>query len=336
MNCIKYAVELSRIVSKELYDEGCDCILLSGGIDTSFVASSYVKNYGENFRTITIVYNEDSPDIEYAEYVSNRLGLENIIYKPKPRDISVCEEIVLKIFKTIDPIEVACDIPVCIGIKLAKKIGCKCIATGDGGDELFYGYSFLLDKDVKYLEKWMNNMLEKSSFPSEVMGKELGLNVIASLFTSNVKRFSLKTPYKCKIGYYNGEKWGKLILRLYLDKNDLKKVAWRSKTPILYGSGFNSLLDTWRDNVSLDMAIDYYHKYNIKFPSYPHIYLFNKLLQYEINLPPVCSDNELKCPICGRCMHKGFCSFCGSSILDGNIVSHYSDNLSNELFSRSG
>lgn len=331
MNCDEYGVELSKTVSKEIYDKECNCILLSGGIDTSFVASSYVNNYEKSLKTITIIYDKDSPDIEYTKYISDSLGLDGTIYRPSDEDISICEEFVLKAFKTIDPIEVVCDIPLCIGIKLAKEMGCKCIATGDGGDELFYGYDFLLNKDINYLNRWMENMLEKTEFSSQVMGKELGLNVIASLFTYDVKNFSLKIPLKCKISYYNGVKWGKLILRQYLNKRGLKRIAWRKKTPILYGSNFSRLLDIWRSSVTLDMAINYYNKYYIKFPSYPHVYLFDKLLQYGIEFPPKCIDDKLQCPICGRCMYKGFCSFCGSSILDENVVSHYSDELFNEF-----
>ena len=331
MNCVDRSIELAKIVSKKIYEKECDCILLSGGIDTSFVASSYVNNYKEKLRAITIVYDKDSPDIKYTKYVSRLLELDNTIYYPSSEDIYACEEFVLKVFKTIDPIEAVCDIPICIGIKLAMKMKCNCIATGDGGDELFYGYNFLLDKDIKYLDGWMMNMLEKTEFSSQIMGRELGLDVVASLFTHDIKNFSLRIPVECKIGYHDKVKWGKLILRQYLDEHGLKKVAWRRKTPILYGSNFSKLLDVWREKVTLDIALNYYNKYHIKFPSYPHVYLFDKLIQYNIKLPPICTDSKLRCPICGRCMHKKFCNFCGSSILEGEKISHYSDELFGKL-----
>jgi len=191
MDCLEYGIELAKIVRKELQSRACDCILLSGGIDTSFVASSYVTAK-RNLRAITVVYDASSPDLEYAVYVAEFLGLKHLVHYPSLNEIVACEEIVLRTMRTMDPIEVACDMPACIGMLQAKKLECTHVATGDGGDELFFGYSFLLNKTRKELSEWLNKMLAKELFPSEKIGKTLNIPVTAVLFTPKVKEFSKK------------------------------------------------------------------------------------------------------------------------------------------------
>ena len=199
MVCLGYGVELAMLVCDELLGRGCDCVLLSGGVDTSFVTSSYVGVF-RGLKVVTVVYDSDALDLEYATYVAKLLGLSHVVHTPSLDEIAMCEEIVLRTMKTIDPIEVACDIPTCIGLLIAKKLGCSYVATGDGGDELFFGYSFLLNKNSYELEEWFKKILAKEKFPSEKLGKELNIPVVAALFTQRIKEFSKKVPIECKIG----------------------------------------------------------------------------------------------------------------------------------------
>ncbi len=333
VKCLGYGIELARIVCEELQERGCDCILLSGGIDSSFITSSYA-NARRDLKVITVAYDDSSPDLSYAIYVCKSLGLKHLVHFPSSSEVVTCEEIVLRTMRTIDPIEVACDIPTCIGLLQAINSGCSCVATGDGGDELFFGYDFLLNKTHDELNNWLSRMLTKESFPSEKLGEVLGIQVVAALFTSKVKEFSKKVPTECKIGLFKNRVWGKLLLRLYLDYRGLGRIAWRGKVPILVGSGFEKLLDIWRERVTFEEALKLHRDYKINFPSYSHVYLFKKLLEYGIEIPPMCKEADRRCPICGRCMRDGFCSFCGTCIGEGGSTMYYSDELKEKLLGR--
>ena len=70
----------------------------------------------------------------------------------------------------------------------------------------------------------------------------------------------------------------------------------------------------------------------VYFPSRAHAYLYRKLLEYNVEPPDTCEDPNSLCPICGRCMSKGHCSFCGASLRDKFQVDVYSDEVLEELF----
>lgn len=325
MECLGYGEELSRIVGYDLLESGCDYILASGGVDTSFVATS-VRELGLRPRAITVALGGWSPDLPYSKILCDKLGLRHeLVTKPQTRELVVCEEVVLRTLRTIDPVEVACDIPVCIGLRAASPG--SCVATGDGGDELFLGYDFLLEKSSEYLNRWLEKVLRKDYFSSELLGREMGVGVKAALFTNPVKKYSTKVPMGCRVGVHGGRRWGKLLLRLLLDNKGLREIAWRKKTPVLYGSGADELIKTWYLKARRVYSSDDARRSGLRFPSYPHYYLYKRMIELGIDPPPECHDPGRRCRVCGRCVSNGFCRFCGSSETEGGLVSHYSDEL---------
>jgi asparagine synthase (glutamine-hydrolysing) len=328
--CYKHGARLSHLIGQDAVKLGYDSLLVSGGVDTSFVALSVKNSLGENAPIIafTVALSPDSRDLYYSRLLCNKLGLRHeVILYPGEREVLECEEIVLRTLKTIDPIEAACDIPACIGIRRSVEAGFDNIATGDGGDELFLGYDFLLDRSKEELDLWISRVLEKTRFSSEIIGEALGARVTAALFTEPVKDYSLRIPLDCKIGSYEGRRWGKLLLRLFLDRNGLGEIAWREKTPILYGSGADKLIERWSLEARKTYSREEANRTGIRFPSYPHYYLYRRLLELGIELPPECDEPSRKCVVCGRRMESGFCRFCGSSKTSSGLVSHYSDEL---------
>ncbi len=328
-SCRDYAYELAKLVAEVYLAEKCDCILLSGGIDTSFITLSLIL-HGIKPKAITVLYDVNSDDYSYVLKVSEKLGLNNVQVIVR-KEVSEYLVRVLEIFKTIDPIEVVCGIPLYIGLVEAKKQGCKCIMTGDGGDELFFGYAFLLNKCESELEEWIKYVIDKR-FSSEIIGAYIGLKVIPAFYHKRVVNYSINIPINCKVGKYRGRKWGKLLLRLFLEEHGLEEIAWRNKTPINIGSGFNKLLHEWSNNVSLIEVLELYRKSLIHFPSRPHAYLYSKIIELEgIEIPGRCRYKERACPICGRCINGKHCMFCGASINDDGKILVYSDELYHEI-----
>ena len=323
-DCLGYAEELSSIIADTARSHGCDCILFSGGVDTSFIAVS-LSLRGVKFHAITVVFPGVSFDEEYSRALAGKLGFSHEVVRGLTSGVEDCLRVVISALRTIDPIEVVCDIPVCMGLKHALKHGCRCVLTGDGGDELFLGYDFLLNLPVEELKTWLKEVMRKQGFSAERIGEHLGLRVISGFFTEEVKAFSEKVPLECRVNSYGGRVWGKFLLRIFLARHGIGEIAWRKKTPINIGSGSNSLLYEWSRKVSVEEVVELAHSSNIYFPSHAHAYLYKKLLEYGLELPSMCNDSDSVCPICGRCISRGHCSFCGASLRGEFQVNVYSD-----------
>lgn len=113
----------------------CDwpqCILLSGGIDSSLVASRYSGRYAIHL---------SSPEQEYAQKVADRFGIH--LNNVHPQDFSVEECLLDYTSKCGDP-TMAGFIPY-ITCKEIKKLGFRVAITANGADELFFGYDRMKD-----------------------------------------------------------------------------------------------------------------------------------------------------------------------------------------------
>jgi len=113
-------------------------VFLSGGVDSSLVASLLQKHYG-NIRTFTIGFDEKGYDESgYGEAVANHIGSE---HTTKILKLEEAKEI-LRDFCTIydEPFGDSSGIPTYLVSRVAKEAGVKVVLSADGGDELFCGY----------------------------------------------------------------------------------------------------------------------------------------------------------------------------------------------------
>ncbi|WP_048816787.1 asparagine synthase C-terminal domain-containing protein [Caldisphaera lagunensis] len=297
--------------------------MFSGGIDTTFILMSLIN---EKPKTISVVFNE-SKDKEYIDYVKNKLNIENyeIIIKNE-QEIGDCLNNVLYSLKVIDPIEIISGVSVCLGLKKAKELKCNCIITGDGGDELYFGYDFLLNRNESYLNNWLKNVLNNAFFNSIPISNYMGIKAILPLYSNESKELSLSIPTKCKINEINGKIYGKYFMRLWLMRKGLEFVALRNKTPITIGTGSEILLQSWKNKVKKEEIQEYKNKYRINFPSLSHFYLFKKGLELGIfNDELENKSNKNPCPICGHEMKGNHCKFCGTYIDEKGQISYYKD-----------
>ena len=122
-------------------------IFLSGGVDSSIVASILQKHYG-NIHTFTIGFKEDRyNEAGYAKEVANHLGTthtERYLSSSEAKDI-------LNRFVDIydEPFGDSSGIPTTLVSQVAKDADVKVVLSADGGDELFCGYNrYLTIKNI--------------------------------------------------------------------------------------------------------------------------------------------------------------------------------------------
>ena len=77
-----------------------------------------------------------------------------------------------------------------------KKKGVNSVITGDGADEVFAGYNFLLKKSEKDLEEELKRIKKIMHFPSKEIGDSLNMKVEMPFLNKKVIEFSDRNGQK--------------------------------------------------------------------------------------------------------------------------------------------
>ncbi len=312
--CARLRRRLEVTVKRDAED--CDCALLSGGIDTTFVASSHPSPEKLTVYTVAL---PGSTDLEYARKAAELLGVENhIVIKPGREEYFRAVKWVMEKLVTIDPVEVSADAVHYLSLSKALEDGCRCVLSGDGGDELFLGYSFLFSKSDGELAEWLERMSRSAWMPTLWVGDQLGLEVKAPLYSLEARSIALKTPVHCMLDRSRGI--GKLPLRRSLLERGLGLIALREKTPVTSGSGSHSYLSSLAEEYRGDIKSEVIRSHlGFDPPGLERLFLGWLMTEWRIQPPPVCGDEDERCPVCGRCLERGYCRFCGSYFPDRSV-----------------
>jgi asparagine synthase (glutamine-hydrolysing) len=139
---ISLAQVLKGVVSNQLVSDVPIATFLSGGIDSPLI-SAYAKRYQKDIKSFTLAVNNPKlNESEIAKKYAQHLNLEQEI-------VSVNEDSLLESLDRHwkaypEPFGDYSSIPTFVICKEAKK-NYSVMLSGDGGDELFYGYPRMLD-----------------------------------------------------------------------------------------------------------------------------------------------------------------------------------------------
>jgi asparagine synthase (glutamine-hydrolysing) len=290
-----------------------DTISLSGGLDSTILAYYLQK---QKPKAISIIAKDfEANDLVYCQMASQEFDLPLTIYNVETEQILEAVEETIKILKNFNDIEIRNNIVMYLAIKWAKDNQSDGIITGDGADELFAGYNFLLDKSKQELEGEIQRIYSIMHFPTQKIGKYLGLKVESPFLDEDVVDFALSIPGNLKVDTRDGKKYGKWILRKTFEGKIPEKILWREKSPMQDGAGTNKLGDLFENMIS-DSKFDEKRKtvqqsHGITIRTKESMYyfdIFQKLhgihqtVDEEINSCPYChfnTENSKFCRMCG-------------------------------------
>jgi len=302
--------ELRNLVDESVRENMCEGILLSGGLDTSIIAVVASK-YNPRLKAFTVVFGE-APDFEYSRKLSKLLNLEHHILTLSEKNLTANIKPTIEILRSFDPMEIRNSVAIYSGLKFAKK-QVKSVMTGDAGDELFAGYSFLQKLSKKQLAKYSKRLYEIMHFSSIKLGEELGIRVKIPYLSEKVKSFAmaLNPDLKIKDGV------GKWILRKAFENNLPAEFVWRKKTPIEYGSGTTLLKKVIETSVEDDEFIQKkseYKKEGVEIRDKEHMYYY-EIYREVVGRIPSSKSNEIKCVGCGGglSLSTSYCKLCGAT-----------------------
>ena len=111
---------------------------LSGGVDSSTVVGLMARHTNRPVKTFSIGFHEDSyNELKYARLASERFGTEHVEFIVTPDICDIVDELV---WHFDEPFADSSAIPTYMVSKLARE-HVKVVLSGDGGDELFAGYT---------------------------------------------------------------------------------------------------------------------------------------------------------------------------------------------------
>lgn len=203
-------------------------VFLSGGYDSSLVASILAKKQSKQINTFTIGFNDVKyNEAEHAKTISKYLGTNHTEYYMQNSDMLELVESLP--FYYDEPFGDSSSLPTMIVSKLAKQ-SVSVALSADGGDEAFCGYSKYF-----FLNKFQN--IFSNNFRRNIL--KVGLNLLSSnsveyineKLPKNLKQTNVKdkyTKFKRAINSKNLEEMFRNASS-YVDENEVQKFLNISK-----------------------------------------------------------------------------------------------------------
>jgi len=300
--------ELILKLKNSLYDavsmDSVCGLLYSGGLDSSIIAA-----INPRVKAINVSLESYGEDISYARLLAKVLDLDYVHRKVEIEEAIEAIPEIVRMLQTFD-LALPNDIVVYFALKKAKEMGIKKILTGDGSDELFAGYSFMLK--MKRVEEYIEKISGSMRFSSNDIADFFGLNLVQPFLNKRVVDLALSMPSEVKIKKDTGGIWGKWILRKAFEDVLPKKIIWQTKRPLELGSGMEKIRKIITSKIT-DVEWEYASEnLPIKFMNREHYYYY-KVYKKVAGSVPKPERKEKACQACGAGMKKNafHCKICG-------------------------
>ena len=292
-------------------------IALSGGLDSSILAH---LRKDQKPQAITIITKDFlGTDLTFAQIVAKHTGLNLSLMQVTMEEVLDSINETIKILDNFNDIEIRNSIVPHLYLSSLKKKGVDSVITGDGADEIFAGYNFLLKKSNDKLDDELERIKKIMHFPSKDIAKSLNMKVESPFLNENVIKFSDSIPISRKINVKENKKFGKWILRETFEKDLPKNIIWREKSPMQDGSGTNNLTGLFNTIITDEI----FSQKKTKILEEDGVYIRTKesLHYYECfrkSSSVKKSSSDRKCPDCDYeiNLNSRFCRMCGKFPID--------------------
>lgn len=233
------AQELRRRLLRALERAPAECLLLSGGLDTSILAP-FANSRGTH-AAVTVLLGPDAPDRTPAIRIAKELGWKHYVIDTNFEEILAEVELVVRVLRTFDPMEIRNSVVIARALRAAREHGHTSAMVGDGADELFGGYEYMIQMPDQEFEEYSRRLALTMTFSAGPLGEAVGIEISSPYTDPEVVEYAVTLPRSAKIGEHDGTILGKMILRTAFPEAISR---WRRKDPIEVGSG-TTRLPTW-------------------------------------------------------------------------------------------
>ena len=308
-----YSSKIYQILEKSCDSSKSQLIALSGGLDSSILANFIKKRETHGIAIISKDF--VSTDLTYCQIIAKETNIPLTIYNATTSEILDAVEKTIKILKNFNDIEIRNNVVMYLAIKWAKENDYKSIITGDGADELFAGYNFLVNKPENELDAEIKRVCSIMHFPSQKIGEELGIKIESPFLNEELINIANEIPSNLKINQEKETRYGKWILRKTFEKHIPLQIVWRKKSPMQDGAGTVGLTDLFESIIKEEKFVE--KKLTVKKEDNVVIRSRESMYYYEIYKKlygiPVNDKANTQCPYCKHeVMNSKFCRMCGA------------------------
>ena len=220
-------------------------LALSGGLDSSIIAHIAGREGAGPASAVAVAARDFvAADLAYCQIAAGSSGLPLRIIHAGTEDLLDAAAAAVGALRTFNDIEVRNSAAMCIAVRAALGAGGgeePCLVTGDGADELFAGYSFLVAKPRRELAGELARMRRIMRFASREIGAKYGVRIESPFLSGEVARIAASLGADLMVGRapgaHGGGACGKWILRRAFEPILPRSIAWRPKVPMQDGSG---------------------------------------------------------------------------------------------------
>ncbi len=321
-------VDLLNLSINNCIEQGCDSILLSGGLDSSILAALLSSMGNKDSITAICIGHSNAKDLVHASIVADRFNIRCVLEHVSIDDILEAVQYVIRIMKTFDPMEVRNSAVLYLALKRLSSNGYKYAMTGDGSDEIFAGYNYMLRMSYEELRHELSRLEGIMHFSSIDIARYLGMNVCLPYLNSRLIDYARSIPVEMKVNEYNGKRYGKFILRVCFEHILGKDIAWRDKMAMEQGAN-TSIIKDYLNSIIEDSYFESKRSYYIS-NEYVSVRDKEHLYYYEVYRrffdPPYYTNRgeytndylehkyRYKCPSCYSYINPNarFCRVCGA------------------------
>lgn len=334
---------LATAIRESARDRPADVLLVSGGLDSSLLAA-LANRSDQRTTAITVGFEPAGPcpahrdlpcscnsDLDHAATVAAHLDLDWHPVRIDQGQAFDALDTLIRLRHSFDP-GLLNDIPILVGLQLARGHGAMSFWTGDDADTLFGGYRFLRNETV--WPRYLASRIPTIDPPARSIGERLGLRPLFPYLDSRVLDIAREMRRDNVFALIPAEShdgppsfvdqldaglvtsdqrpWGKMPQRRIAEPLLPDAIAWRPKSDLQFGSGMCALDVPLADSVDGGNR-ERLDRTGIRWFTDAHrgMYLRFRALGLEPRPP---GNQDYGCRSCGAGVRKGrrHCPTCGA------------------------